>query len=37
MDDGTMIASKAGGVLNLPPGHDALADGNESRKEIGAP
>ena len=29
MDDGTRIVSKAGDVLNLPPGHDAWVDGNE--------
>jgi hypothetical protein len=29
MDDGTEKASKAGDVLNIPPGHDAWVIGNE--------
>jgi hypothetical protein len=29
MDDGTELTSKAGGVLNIPPGHDAWVVGNE--------
>jgi hypothetical protein len=29
MDDGTEWTSKAGDVLNIPPGHDAWVDGNE--------
>ena len=29
MDDGTERTSKAGGVLNIPPGHDAWVVGNE--------
>jgi hypothetical protein len=30
MDDGTEKTSKAGDVLNIPPGHDAWVDGNEA-------
>jgi hypothetical protein len=30
MDDGTEITSKAGDVLNIPPGHDAWVVGNEA-------
>jgi quercetin dioxygenase-like cupin family protein len=29
MDDGTERTSKAGDVLNVPPGHDAWVVGNE--------
>jgi hypothetical protein len=29
MDNGTEITSKAGDVLNIPPGHDAWVVGNE--------
>lgn len=29
MDDGTEITSKAGDVLNIPPGHDAWVVGTE--------
>jgi hypothetical protein len=29
MDDGTETTSKAGDVLNIPPGHDAWVVGNE--------
>lgn len=29
MDDGTEIISKAGDVLNIPPGHDAWVVGSE--------
>jgi len=29
MDDGTETISKAGDVLNIPPGHDAWVVGNE--------
>jgi hypothetical protein len=29
MDDGTEKTSKAGDVLNIPPGHDAWVVGNE--------
>lgn len=29
MDDGTELTSKAGDVLNIPPGHDAWVVGNE--------
>jgi hypothetical protein len=29
MDDGTEMTSKAGDVLNIPPGHDAWVVGNE--------
>jgi hypothetical protein len=29
MDDGTEWTSKAGDVLNIPPGHDAWVVGNE--------
>ena len=29
MDDGTERTSKAGDVLNIPPGHDAWVVGNE--------
>jgi len=30
MDDGTETTSKAGDVLNIPPGHDAWVVGNEA-------
>jgi len=30
MDDGTEKTSKAGDILNIPPGHDAWVVGNES-------
>ncbi|MGD0156690.1 MAG: cupin domain-containing protein [Terracidiphilus sp.] len=30
MDDGTESTSKAGDVLNIPPGHDAWVVGNEA-------
>lgn len=30
MDDGTEITSKAGDVVNIPPGHDAWVVGNET-------
>ena len=30
MDDGTEITSRAGDVLNIPPGHDAWVVGNEA-------
>ena len=29
MDDGTDKTSKAGNILNIPPGHDAWVVGNE--------
>jgi quercetin dioxygenase-like cupin family protein len=29
MDDGSETTSKAGDVLNIPPGHDAWVAGNE--------
>ncbi len=29
MDDGTELTSKAGDVVNIPPGHDGWNDGNE--------
>lgn len=29
MDDGTEITSRAGDVVNIPPGHDAWVVGNE--------
>jgi len=29
MDDGAEITSKAGDVVNIPPGHDAWVVGNE--------
>ncbi|HEY3440504.1 MAG TPA: cupin domain-containing protein [Paludibaculum sp.] len=29
MDDGTELTSRAGDVLNIPPGHDAWVVGNE--------
>ncbi len=30
MDDGTESTSRAGDVLNIPPGHDAWVSGNEN-------
>lgn len=30
MDDGTELTSKAGDVLNIPPGHDAWVVGDEA-------
>jgi quercetin dioxygenase-like cupin family protein len=30
MDDGTKIVSKAGDVLNIPPGHDGWVEGSET-------
>jgi hypothetical protein len=30
MDDGTVTTSRAGDVLNIPPGHDAWVVGNEA-------
>jgi hypothetical protein len=29
MDDGTELTSKAGDVINIPPGHDAWVEGDE--------